>query len=222
MLATNVQYISIDHRRAMATENDNVSLDESRLTKHDEAPRQAMREDDPNSTISDLSDDNSKSTSESKAKRYADKAVKQVAAQYNDTIENLNGELDEADEVIAEQNDSIAALQEELAELRANNGFKNKTIFYDEDDDSMNHDEEKEEKKVDDNNKNNLDVNYDATNEVNKMSHSENEKDQENPPEDKNNPFVILSQYDSDDDQNKENEIKNIQSPPRLNNAIKK
>ena len=55
--------------------------------------------------------------------------------------------LFELNKVIAEQNDAIAALQEELAEWRAQNGLNNKTIPYDDDDVNMNLDEEQEEEK---------------------------------------------------------------------------
>ena len=68
MLATNEHFISLDHQRAMATENDSVSL-ESRPTKNDAAPTAAKNKEMTTDNMSDLTGSvNSKSMIKSKAK----------------------------------------------------------------------------------------------------------------------------------------------------------
>ena len=91
MMAKNIEYISIDHQRAMATENDTISMASSRLTKGSKEPKKASRgnEDDK---LSDMTG----STSDSKAQRFADSAVKEVAIQYNETINDLTEEIEDA------------------------------------------------------------------------------------------------------------------------------
>ena len=129
MLATNVQFISHEHRRAMATENDSVSKADSRLTKNDKAPPTSKKNFDKSDDMSDLTKSvDSKSTTESKAKRYADSAVKEVAKQYNATIDNLNTELDDAAEEINEKYDVIAALKAELDCMKASFRKKRREI----------------------------------------------------------------------------------------------
>ena len=82
-------FISKDHQRALTLDDDTVISDETRLTKGDKAPPGA----------DDMSEMTG-STRESKAKRYADSAVKDVAAQYSSTIANMNNDLGVKDDRI--------------------------------------------------------------------------------------------------------------------------
>ena len=138
MLATNEHFISLDHQRAMATENDSVSL-ESRLTKKDASPKATTNSDD----ISDITGSaNSKSTTESKAKRYATMEVKKVAQQYSSTISGLNSELDDKDE-------ELALLKSQLARLQATRTKSNKSLFSDEESSNPSKEESEKDDKID-------------------------------------------------------------------------
>ena len=77
-------YISKDHQRALTLDDDSFVSEETRLTKGDAAPPAAKSDE-----LSDMTG----STRESKAKAYADSAVKEVAAQYTSTISNMNSDL---------------------------------------------------------------------------------------------------------------------------------
>ena len=90
-LAEKDTFISKEQEAAMALEGDNISV-ETRLTKNDAAPIVL------NDEISDMTG----STRESKAQAYADKAAKAVAAQYSDTICNLQTDLGTKDNKIAQ------------------------------------------------------------------------------------------------------------------------
>ena len=95
--AVPVAYISKDHQQALAMDFDEVSV-ETRLTKGDAAPTPAIR-------IMDEVDDQSEmtgSTRESKAKRYADDAVKEVINEYSGTIVNMSSDLVQKDDRIAQ------------------------------------------------------------------------------------------------------------------------
>ena len=138
MLATNEHFISLDHQRAMATENDSVSL-ESRLTKKDASPKATTNSDD----ISDITGSaNSKSTTESKAKRYATMKVKKVAQQYSSTISGLNSELDDKDK-------ELALLKSQLARLQATRTKSNKSLFSDEESSNPSKEESEKDDKID-------------------------------------------------------------------------
>lgn len=90
--AENEQFISKDQQIVMALPDDEFSV-ETRVTKGDAAPLPAHNDD-----VSDMTG----STRESKAKAYADKAVKVVAAQYSSTISNMQGDIGAKDEKIAQ------------------------------------------------------------------------------------------------------------------------
>ena len=85
----------------MAINEYNISV-ETRLTKNDKAPPSV------NGDISEMTG----SSRESKAQRYADKAVKEVASQYTATIYNMQND-------IAGKDDTIAELQKQLNELKS-------------------------------------------------------------------------------------------------------
>ena len=95
-------FISKDHQRALALDDDDFSA-ETRLTKGDAAP--------PPATADDLSDMTG-STRESKAKAYADSAVKVVAAQYSETISNMNSDIGAKDDRIAQLELALRRLEE--------------------------------------------------------------------------------------------------------------
>ena len=100
-------FISKDHQRAMALDTDEVSV-ETRLTKGNAAPPPAIH-------IAENDEDHSAlsgSTRESKAKRYADAAVKEVAAEYSGTIINMSNDLGERDDRIAELERLLNAMQQ--------------------------------------------------------------------------------------------------------------
>ena len=99
-------FISKDHQRAMALDTDEVSI-ETRLTKGDAAPPPAIHIDENEEDQSALSG----STRESKAKRYADAAVKEVAAEYSGTIINMSNDLGQKDDKIAELERLLKSLQ---------------------------------------------------------------------------------------------------------------
>ena len=90
-LAEKDTFISKDQEAAMAMEDDNISI-ETRLTKNEAAP--TLHNDD----VSEMTG----STRESKAQAYADKAVKVVAAQYTDTIGNMQTDIGAKDNKIAQ------------------------------------------------------------------------------------------------------------------------
>ena len=87
-------YISKDHQRAMALDNDEVSV-ETRLTKGDAAPPPAV-DGENNEELSEMTG----STRESKAKQYAETAVKEVVAEYSGTIVNMTNDLEAKDDEI--------------------------------------------------------------------------------------------------------------------------
>ena len=100
-------FISKDHQRAMALDTDEVSV-ETRLTKGNAAPPPAIH-------IAENDEDHSAlsgSTRESKAKRYADAAVKEVAAEYSGTIINMSNDLGQRDDRIAELERLLNAMQQ--------------------------------------------------------------------------------------------------------------
>ena len=84
-------FVSKDQQKAMAIDEDDVS-DETRLTKNDKTPESI------NGDISEMTG----STRESKAQRYADKAVKDVAVQYTNTISNMQNDIAGKDDKIAD------------------------------------------------------------------------------------------------------------------------
>ena len=105
-------FISKDHQIVLAREDDIISV-ETRLTKGDAAPPQAL----PNSDeLSDITG----STRESKAKAYADKAVKEVAAQYTNTISDMQGDLGAKDDKIAQLQLLIEQMQNSTDNLNPN------------------------------------------------------------------------------------------------------
>lgn len=96
-------HIGKDEQMAMAREDDDISL-ETRLTKGDAVPPSSL----PNSDeISDMTG----STRESKAKAYADKAVKEVAAQYSTTISDMQNNIGEKDTKITQLQLLVTQLQ---------------------------------------------------------------------------------------------------------------
>ena len=113
MVATNVAFISVAHQRAMATEDNSVASKDSRLTKGSKEPLPAKKcsADD----ISDMTESqNTGSTTDSKAQRFADAAVKQVTMQYSTTIKDLNSTVEGITSKLEERDDIIKALQEKL------------------------------------------------------------------------------------------------------------
>ena len=87
--AVPVAFISKDHQQALAMDEDEVSV-ETRLTKGDAAPTPAI-------LINDTVDEQSEmtgSTRESKAKKYADAAVKEVISEYSGTILNMSSDIE--------------------------------------------------------------------------------------------------------------------------------
>ena len=92
-----VAFISKDHQRALSLESDDISI-ETRLTKGDATPLPAIHIDDNGDEQSALSG----STRESKAKKYADAAVKEVAAEYSGTILNMSTDTEKKYDKIAE------------------------------------------------------------------------------------------------------------------------
>ena len=103
-LADHDPFISKDQQLALALSSDDVS-EETRLTKGDAAPPTYSCD------ISDMTG----STRESKAKAYADKAVKEVASQYNITISTMKSDIGAKD-------DKIAQLELMLAQLKESSG----------------------------------------------------------------------------------------------------
>ena len=88
-------FISKDHQKALVMDDDEVSV-ETRLTKENAAPT-------PTITLNNGVDDQSKmtgSTRESKAKRYADEAAKEVINDYSGTILNMSSDLGKKDDRI--------------------------------------------------------------------------------------------------------------------------
>ena len=81
-------FLSKDQQMVMALPNDKISV-ETRLTKGDAAPPPAHTDD-----VFEMTGSNR----ESKAKTYANKAVKEVAAQYSSTITNMQGDIGAKDE----------------------------------------------------------------------------------------------------------------------------
>ena len=90
-LAEKDTFISKEQEAALALEEDNISI-ETRLTKNDASPNLL------NDEVSEMTG----STRESKAQAYADKAVKAVAAQYSDTICNMQTDIGAKDNKIAQ------------------------------------------------------------------------------------------------------------------------
>ena len=84
-------FISKDHQRALTMDEDSVVSEETRLTKGDRTPPAASSDD-----VSEMTG----STRESKAKAYADSAVKEVAAQYSTTIATMNDDIGMKDDRI--------------------------------------------------------------------------------------------------------------------------
>ena len=82
-------FISKDHQRALTLDDDSIISEETRLTKGDQAPP----------AVDEMSEMTG-STRESKAKRYADSAVKDVAAQYSTTIATMNEDIGVKDDRI--------------------------------------------------------------------------------------------------------------------------
>ena len=111
-MAEKETFISKDQEAALALADDNVSI-ETWLTEGDTAPPP------PQDDISEMTG----STRESKAKAYADKAVKEVAAQYSDTISNMKNDIGAKDDKIAHlklllqqfKNGSLPAVDNDLS-----------------------------------------------------------------------------------------------------------
>jgi len=106
-------FISKDHQRALAMDDDDEVSIETRLTKGDAAPPAASNDD-----LSDMTG----STRESKAKAYADSAVKEVAAQYSETITNMSTDL-------GAKEDKIAQLEIMLAKFKQTSTLDNNIII---------------------------------------------------------------------------------------------
>ena len=94
-------FISKEQQKLMATDKDDISV-ETRLTKNDKSPPSV------NCDISEMTG----STRESKAQRYADKAVKEVASQYTTTISTMQHD-------IAKKDDKITELQKQLNDMKS-------------------------------------------------------------------------------------------------------
>ena len=95
--AVPISFISKEHQQALAMDDDEVSA-ETRLTKEDAAPTPAI-------LINDAVDDQSDmtgSTRESKARKYAAVAVKEVINEYSGTIFNMSTDLEQKDDRIAQ------------------------------------------------------------------------------------------------------------------------
>ena len=109
----NKRYICKDHQRALAMENDELSM-ESLLTKGDVIPPSSYNT--KNDGILVITG----STRESKAKLYTVKEVKIIIKEYIGTIDNLNEELEKE---ASEKGDSNAQLDTAIASLSAVNIF---------------------------------------------------------------------------------------------------
>ena len=95
--AVPIAFISKDHQQALAMDDDEVSV-ETRLTKGDAAPT-------PTILLNEAPDEQSEmtgSTRESKAKKYADEAVKEVISEYSGTIINMSSDINKKDDRIAQ------------------------------------------------------------------------------------------------------------------------
>ena len=96
-------FVSKDQQKAMALDEDDIS-EETRLTKGDKTPPPAQGS---NEDVSTMTGD----TRESKAQRYADSAVKEVASQYTSTITNMQYDISNKDDTIAELQRKLLQLQ---------------------------------------------------------------------------------------------------------------
>ena len=85
-------YISKDQHRALALDDDEVSV-ETKLTKGDAAPPPASK---------DVFSEMNGSTRESKSKAYADSAVKVVVVKYSEVITNINLNIGTKDDKTAQ------------------------------------------------------------------------------------------------------------------------
>ena len=113
--AVQVQYISKDHQQALAMDGDEVSV-ETRLTKGDAAPTPVILVEEPQDEQSEMTG----STRESKAKKYAAEAVREIANEYSGTILNMTSDLDKKD-------DRIAQLEMMLSNMRSASATGSKT-----------------------------------------------------------------------------------------------
>ena len=100
-LAEAPEFISKDQQLAMQLDDDDASK-ETRLTKGDAPP----------TAYSDNVSEMTGSTRESKAKAYADKEVRKVAAQYSSTISNMHSDLGDKDDKIAQLQLMIKQMKE--------------------------------------------------------------------------------------------------------------
>ena len=141
MVASNIQFVSIAHKRAMAFEDNSTAM-ESKLTKKDEAPRRVGKKKtgspDSDSDVTDDYTHNTGSTRESKAQRYAEEQTKKVIELLDDKLSTLNSKLDERDNM-------IEALQKQLALQEQNNAGRNSCIFQEDDNDGDDNEEIKED-----------------------------------------------------------------------------
>ena len=88
-------------------DDDDIS-EETRLTKGDRAPPPL-----PDEEMSEITG----CTRESKAKRYANEAVKEVASQYTNTIANMNTNISEKDDKIAELQRLLLGMQNKQSSM---------------------------------------------------------------------------------------------------------
>ena len=100
-------FVSKDQQKAMAMDDDDIS-EETRLTKGDRAPPPL-----PDEEMSEMTG----CTRESKAKRYANEAVKEVASQYTNTIANMNSNISEKDDKIAELQRLLLGMQNKQSSM---------------------------------------------------------------------------------------------------------
>ena len=91
MKATNMEYILMDHQRAMATKDDSVSMKIFHLAKGDTAPWRNAK-----ASEADELSDTTWSTMDSKIQQFANYAAKEVSLQYNDTFKKINDKMEVA------------------------------------------------------------------------------------------------------------------------------
>ena len=166
-------FISKDHQRAMALDTDEVSI-ETRLTKGDAAPPPAINIDEGDDEHSALSG----STRESKAKRYADAAVKEVAAEYSGTILNMADDIGQKDDKIAELERLIRSMQQndQQVDQETNTAMDidNEDDVHKDNDDLLSFGtEHSTNSRVESHKSNNLELNLDASSDSKSGDHSD-------------------------------------------------
>jgi hypothetical protein len=115
-------YISKEHARALQTQTDPIDDEDTVLTKHDKNPQKVTHSshqevinlDDDGGSLSDMTG----STKSSKAKRYANEAVKAATEEFLKGQAVMHSNLLEKDNRIQEKDNKIMELMEQLERLR--------------------------------------------------------------------------------------------------------